>query len=103
MKYDPHPLHEGLIRPADEPYQVDPLSEAVHSRGGTRVPPQVRALPTMATTRGHPGWKWGRPVDGPSSTSAPLIFGPSALEPGRGQADAPPSPSIADVVKRYKR
>jgi hypothetical protein len=101
MKYDPHPLRDAEITPGPEPYQVDPLSEAVHSRGGTRVPPQVRALPTMATTRGHPRWKWGRPVDGPSSTSAPLIFSPSDLAPGGGQADAP-TPSIADVVRRLR-
>jgi hypothetical protein len=102
MKFDPHPLHPGQIQPADEPFQVDPLSEAVHSRGGTRIPPQVRALPTAATTRGHPAWRWGRSVDRPTSTSTPQIFSPSDLLPGPGQDDSH-TPSIRDVIERMKK
>jgi hypothetical protein len=101
MKYDPHPLRDAEITPAPEPYQVDPLSERVHSRGGTRVPPHVRALPTAATTRGHPAWRWGRRVDGPRSATAPVIFSPSDLAPGGGQDDLH-RPSIADVVRRLR-
>jgi hypothetical protein len=99
---DPHPLHPGLIQAGPEPVQVDPLSEAVHSRGGTRVPPEVRALPTAATTRGHPRWRWGRSVDAPSRTSTPVIFSPSDLEAG-GRGEDEHLPSIADVARRLKR
>jgi hypothetical protein len=102
MKYDPYPLRDAEITPAPEPYQVDPLSERVHSRGGTRVPPHVRALPTGRTTAGRREWRWGKLVDGPRTTSTPVIMGPTALEPGRGGED-PPTPSIADVVRRLRR
>jgi hypothetical protein len=101
MRRNAHPLHPAEILPAPEPYQVDPLSEAVHSRGGTRVPPNVRALPTGTTTRSFPSWRWGRSVEPPRSTSTPQIFSPSDLEPGRTREDS--TRSIADVVKRLSK
>jgi len=82
MTRNPHPLPDALIRPADEPYQVDELSRRVHTRDGRRTPPYVRALPTGSTTRSFPAWCWGRRVDAPTSTSTPQIFSPSDLEPG---------------------
>jgi hypothetical protein len=99
MKYDPHPLHPAQIQPAPEPYQVDPLSRRVHERDGTRV--HGRALPTAETTHHHPRWRWGKPVDRPSTSGAPVIMSPSDLEPQRT-----PDPSvhgdIQDVVRRLK-
>jgi hypothetical protein len=100
-RLNPHPLHDGQIQPAPEPYQVDPLSEAVHSRGGTRVPPQVRALPTGATTRSFPAWRWGRSIDPPSNSGAPVIMSPSDLEPGR-VPESPPRGSIGELRRRLK-
>jgi hypothetical protein len=95
---DQNPLQPSQIRPADEVLRIDLTP---HTQDVLRARSR-QAHPTAATTRGRPEWRWGRAVDGPRTTSAPLIFGPSDLEPGRGQADAP-TPSIADVVKRLKR
>jgi hypothetical protein len=81
MNRDPHPLHDALIQPAPEPFQVDPMSRRVHERDGVRV--HGRALPTMATTRGDSRWKWGKPADAPKNSNAPVIFSPSDLEPQR--------------------
>lgn len=86
MKYDPHPLRDAEITPAPEVYQVDELSWRVHERDGRRV--HGRALPTATTTRGVPAWRWGRAVDRPRTTTAPVIFSPSDLAPGGGQDDA---------------
>jgi hypothetical protein len=80
MKFDPHPLRDAEITPGPEPYPLDRYAEAFATRGGTRVPPSVRALPTMRTTRGDTRWTWGRRVDRPTSTNAPQIFAPSDLE-----------------------
>jgi hypothetical protein len=80
MRYAVHPLRDAEITPAPEPVQVDPFSEAFHTRGGTRVPPSVRALPTMRTTRGDSRWTWGRAVDRPTNSGAPLVLSPSDLE-----------------------
>jgi hypothetical protein len=95
---DPHPLHNTMITPAPEPYQVDPMSRRVYERDGVRS--HDTALPTAATTRGHPRWKWGK-TDPPSNSGAPLIVSPSDLEPQRT-----PDPSvhgdIQDVVRRLK-
>lgn len=95
---NPFPLRTPMIPPADELYRVD-VSEQTQERLRLR---SQRVSPTMATTRGHPRWKWGRAVDRPSNSGAPKIMSPSDLLPGRGQADAP-MPSIADVVARLKR
>ena len=81
MRINVRPLTDAQIVPAPEPMQLDPLSERVHTRGGTRV--DGRALPTMATTRSHPRWRWGRPVDPPRSPATPTIMSPSELEPQR--------------------
>jgi hypothetical protein len=98
MSYDPHPLHPSLIRPADELYRVD-VSERTQEVLQRRA---QQTHPTMSTTTGHPAWRWGRSVDRPSSTSAPVIFSPSDLEPGRTR-EASRLGSIADVVARLKR
>jgi hypothetical protein len=92
---------DGLIPPDPEPYQVDPLSERVHSRGGTRVPPHVRALPTGRTTTDRREWRWGKPADAPSNSGAPQIWSPTDLEPGQAR-DASSHASIADVVRRLR-
>jgi hypothetical protein len=87
-----HPLHDALIRPADQLYQVDPRFRRE----------SVRALPTAATTRQRPEWRW-RPTAPPSSTSgSPRIFSPSDLEPGRTR-EVSRLGSIADVARRLKR
>jgi hypothetical protein len=95
---DPSPLHPGLIRPADPLYRVDLAPETQETLG--RRAQQTH--PTAATTRGVPAWRWGRAVDPPRTTSAPVIFSPSDLEPGRGQDDSH-TPTIRDVIERMKR
>lgn len=99
MRIDPHPLRDAQVQPGPEVTQVDPMSIRVHERDGTRV--HGRALPTAATTKGHPSWKWGRSVDRPSTSGAPVIFAPSDLEPQR-TSEAPDRPSIRDVMRRLK-
>jgi hypothetical protein len=98
MSYDAHPLHPSLIRPADEVLRID-LTE--HTQDVLRRRAQ-QVHPTVRTTQGRREWRWGRAVDRPSTSTAPQIFGPSALEPDRRGADEH-VPSIADVVKRLKR
>jgi len=94
MKIDPHPLRTTMIRPADELYRVD-VTHQTQERLRSR---SQRALPTSATTAGHPAWRWGMPVDRPSTTSSPVIFSPSDLEPGgRPQASTYGTP---DEVRR---
>jgi hypothetical protein len=102
MRINPHPLRDAEIMPAPEPYQVDPLSEAVHTRGGTRVPLEVRALPTARTTRGHPRWRWGPREEAPRSTSTPLIMSPSDLEAGR-RRESSAYGTIDELRARLKR
>jgi hypothetical protein len=97
MKFDQHPLHPGQIQPADELYRVD-VSEQTQERLRSR---SQRALPTMGTTTGRPEWRWGRPTDGPTSSSAPRIFSPSDLVKQRS-SEAPDRPSIRDVVARLR-
>jgi hypothetical protein len=95
---DPFPLRTPMIRPADELYRVD-VSEQTQERLRLR---SQRALPTSATTAGRREWRWGKPVDGPRTTSGPpQVFSPSDLEPGRGQDDSH-TPSIRDVIARLK-
>lgn len=96
-RYDPHPLSSPLIRPADEPLRVD-LTE--HTQEVLRKRSE-RALPTMRTTTGRREWRWGRSVDPPSSTSAPLIMSPSDLEPQR-TPEPPAHGSIEEVRRRLK-
>lgn len=96
---DPHPLRDAQIQPAPEPTPVDPLTEAVYTRGGTRV--TDRALPTAATARSRPAFRF-RPTDPPRTTSTPVTFSPTMLEPGGGSTETSTAPSIADVVKRLK-
>jgi hypothetical protein len=98
-RLNPYPLRDGQIAPAPGAYPVDDLTERVYRRDGVR--PGERALPTAKTAQGHPAWRWGRPTDGPSSSSGARIFSPSDLE--RAPAEPPTSPSIADVVARLKR
>jgi hypothetical protein len=97
MRINPHPLTPAQIEPAPAPYPVDALTEPFYRREGVR--PGERALPTVATTRGHRAWKWGRAVDRPSSASAPVIFSPSDLEPGR----TPESPTYGTLDELRRR
>jgi hypothetical protein len=89
MRINLHPLHGGQIQPAPAPYPVDDLTERIYRREGVR--PGERALPTATTTNGHPAWKWGRAVDQPSNSGAPVIFSPSMLQkaPAEQAADGP--------------
>lgn len=97
MKIDPHPLRTPMIRPADELYRVD-VSEQTQERLRVR---SERVSPTMRTTVGRREWRWGKPVDPPSSTSTPLIMGPSDLEAGR-QPESPTHGTIDEVRRRLK-
>jgi hypothetical protein len=86
---DPHPLRPAQIVPAPEPTLLGP-----------RDPAKItdRALPTGATARSVPAFRF-RPTDPPRTTSTPVTFSPTMLEPGGGMPEAS-TPSIADVVKR---
>jgi hypothetical protein len=94
---DPHPLHPSLIRNADPVYRVD-VTE--HTQEVLRRRAQ-QVHPTMRTTRGRPEWRWGRTVDAPRNSGAPVTFSPSELEPGR-TAEAPSHPSLTDYVRRLR-
>jgi len=98
MKIDPHPLRTTMTQPGDELYRVD-VSEQTQER--LRVRSQ-RAFPTARTTRGDSRWTWGRSVDWPSNSGAPVIFSPSDLEAGRPE-EHPSYRSIDDVRRRLKR
>ena len=76
MKYNPFPLHPSQISNGDPVYHLDlhPETQRILERRAEQV------HPTAKTTQGHPAWKWGRSVDRPSSTSAPVIFSPTMLE-----------------------
>jgi hypothetical protein len=89
MRINPRPLTPAQIEPTPAPYPVDALTERIYRRQGVR--PGERALPTATTTKGHPAWKWGRAVDPPSNSGAPVIFSPSMLEkaPAEQPADGP--------------
>jgi hypothetical protein len=97
MRINPHPLHPSLIRPADEVLRID-LTE--HTQDVLRRRAQ-QVHPTMRTTAGRPEWRVGRSVDPPSNSSAPVIFSPTDLEPGRTR-EASTRPSIDDVRRRLK-
>jgi hypothetical protein len=98
MTYDPHPLHPSLIKPADELYRID-LTEHTQETLRRRA---EQTHPTMSTTRGRREWRWGRRVDRPSSTNAPLIMSPSDLE--RAPTAEPPSKygSLDELLRRLK-
>jgi hypothetical protein len=94
---DPHPLRDAQIQPAPEPYRVD-VTE--HTQEVLRRRAQ-QVHPTMRTTAGRPEWRWGKPVDAPSNSGAPLIMSPSDLEPQKGP-DPSTHGSIDDVRRRLK-
>jgi hypothetical protein len=96
MSYLAHPLHPSMIRPGDPVYRVD-LTE--HTQEVLRRRAQ-QVHPTMRTTAGRREWRWGRAVDRPSNSSAPVIFSPSMLE--KAPAEQPAPASIADVVRRLR-
>lgn len=96
MKITPYPLHTTMIQPGDELYRVD-VTDQTQERLRSR---SQRAFPTARTTRGDSRWTWGRSVDRPSSTTAPVIMSPSDLEAGR--PEEPSHRSIADVAARLK-
>jgi hypothetical protein len=96
---DAHPLHPALITPGGAVYAVDPLTEAVYRRSQQD---RERTLPTGRVASQHPAWRWGRPVDAPRTTSAPVIFSPSDLEPGRTRESAAYG-SFEELVARFRR
>jgi hypothetical protein len=98
VKFDPHPLHPSLIRPADEVLRID-LTERTQEVLQRRA---EQVHPTMRTTAGRPEWRMGRSVDRPSSSSAPVIFSPTMLE--RAPAAEQPSKygSVDELRRRLK-
>lgn len=98
MRINPFPLHPSQIRPADPVYRLDllPETQEILARRAEQT------HPTMRTTRGDSRWTWGRRVDRPSNSGAPVIMSPSDLEPQRTPEAAPEWPSIRDVGRRLR-
>jgi hypothetical protein len=89
---DPHPLRPAQIVPAPEPGLLDP-------RGPAKI--TDRAFPTGATARSVPAFRF-RPTDPPRTTSTPVTFSPTMLEPGGGMPEASTTPTIDEVRRRLK-